>query len=77
MWALDKVLEAAHGTDALLHEASTIPETEGAETAGILKQLELVRREAAIHTAMVGVCDLARCARVDTLVFVRIPLPPF
>ena len=77
MWALDDVLEAAHGTDVLLHEASIIPEAEGAEATGILMEPELLRREAAIHTAMVGVCDLARCARVDTLVFVRIPLPPF
>ncbi len=77
MWAPDDVLEAARGTDVLFHEASIIPEAEGAEAAGILIEPELLRREAAIHTVIVGVCDLARRARVDTLVLVRMRPPPF
>jgi len=76
-WAPDAVVEAAKNADVLFHEAVIIPDAEGAEEAGILIDPELLRMEAAIHTAVVDVGAIARRARVDSLVLVRLRPPPF
>jgi ribonuclease Z len=76
-WAPDAVVEAAKNANVLFHEAVIIPEAEGAEEAGILIDPELLRREAAMHTAVVDVGLIGRRARVDTLVLVRMRPPPF
>ncbi len=76
-WAPDAAVEAATDADILFHEAVIIPEAEGAEEAGILIDPELLRLEAALHTALVDVGTIAERARVDTLVLVRLRPPPF
>ena len=76
-WAPDTIVEAAMNANVLFHEATIIPEAEGAKEAGILIDPDLLRREGAIHTALVDVGLIARRARVDTLVLVRMKPPPF
>ncbi len=76
-WAPDAAVEAAMDADILFHEAVIIPEAEGAEEAGILIDPELLRLEAALHTALADVGAIAERARVDTLVLVRLHPPPF
>ncbi|MCP5042877.1 MAG: hypothetical protein GY944_17775 [bacterium] len=76
-WSPDAVVDAAKGADILFHEAVIIPEAEGAEEAGILIDPELLRKEAALHTAVADVGGIAERAAVDTLVLVRMRPPPF
>lgn len=76
-WAPDAVVEAALDADFLFHEAVIIPDAEGAEAAGILIDPELLRLEAALHTALADVGTIAERARVGTLVLVRLRPPPF
>ncbi len=76
-WAPDAVVEAAKDVDVLVHEAVIIPPADEAEEAGIMIDPELLRLEAALHTAVVDVGGIAQRANVDTLVLVRMRPPPF
>ncbi len=76
-WAKEAVVAAAKDADVLFHEAVIIPEAEGAEEAGITIDPELLRKEAALHTSVAEVGDIAARADVDTLVLVRMRPPPF
>jgi ribonuclease Z len=76
-WASDAVIEAANGVDVLFHEATIIPDAVGAVEAGITIDPELLRLEAELHTALIDVGDIAKRARVGSLVLLRMRPPPF
>jgi len=76
-WSPDAVVDAAKDANVLFHEAVIIPEADGAKEAGILIDPELLRKEAALHTAVADVGAIAQRAAVDTLVLVRMRPPPF
>ena len=76
-WAAEAVIETAMGADVLFHEATIIPDADTAEEAGITIDPELLRLEAALHTALIDVGGIAERAKVDTLVLYRMRPPPF
>lgn len=76
-WAPDAVVEVAANADFLFHEAVVIPAADDAEEAGILIDPELLRMEAALHTALSDVGAIATRAGVGSLVLVRMRPPPF
>lgn len=76
-WSPEAIVAFSKGADLLVHEAVIIPEADGAEKAGILIDPELLRREAALHTAIVDVGGMAQRAGVKKLALVRMRPPPF
>ena len=54
-----------------------IPDADTAEEAGITIDPELLRMEAALHTALSDVGSIAQRAGVGSLVLVRMRPPPF
>lgn len=76
-WAPDAVVEAAKDVTVLIHEAVIIPPAEDAEDAGIMIDPELLRLEAALHTAVVDVGPIAQRAGAEILVLTRMRPPPF
>ena len=76
-WAPDALVEFALGADMLIHEAVYVPPPEDVEAAGVIADPERLRKEAALHTSIMDVGELARRAGVATLVLVRMRPPPF
>jgi len=77
-WGRDTLAKFADGADALVHEAvylPTVAELEG--TGAEVENPERIEREAAFHTSIQDVGDIARRAGVDRLVLVRLRPPPF
>ena len=76
-WAPEELAEFARDTDLLIHEAVYIPPPEDIEGAGVIADPERLIREAALHTSIEDVGDLARRARARQLVLIRMRPPPF
>jgi ribonuclease BN (tRNA processing enzyme) len=76
-WAQDAVAKFAKRADLLLHEAVVVPVAEGATEAGILTDPELLKKEAALHTSLLDVGDVAARAEVRKLALIRMRPPPF
>ena len=76
-WAPDALVEFAMGADMMVHEAVYIPTPEDIENAGVIADPKRLRLEAALHTSLLDVGELADRARVKTLVLVRMRPPPF
>ncbi|MDH5306520.1 MAG: hypothetical protein OEW02_05010 [Myxococcales bacterium] len=75
-WAPDALIALARGVNVLVHEAVFVPTPELAEELGVETDPEMLRAEAALHTALADVGDLARRAGAGTLVLVRLRPPP-
>jgi ribonuclease Z len=76
-WAPDALAGFARGASVLVHEGAFVPGPEVAHELGIDAEAEgLLRREAALHTALADVGALAARAGVGTLVLVRLRPPP-
>ena len=75
-WAPDALVDFSQGANLLVHEAVFVPDETIARELGIEGDMERLRREAALHTAISDVGKLAARARVDTLVLVRLRPPP-
>lgn len=75
-WARQALAEFARGARVLVHEAAFVPSPDVAEHAGITSDAERLRREAALHTSIVDVGQLATRAGVKVLVLVRTRPPP-
>jgi ribonuclease Z len=75
-WAPDALIALARGAHVLVHEAVFVPSPELAQQMQIDEDPERLRREAALHTGLDEVGDLARRAGVRTLVLVRLRPPP-
>ena len=75
-WAPDALVGFAQGASLLVHEAVFIPTPEIAEEIGLDMDPERLRGEAALHTSIEDVGDLATRSGVDTLVLVRLRPPP-
>jgi ribonuclease BN (tRNA processing enzyme) len=73
------VLESfAGGADVLVHEAAYLPTVEELEGTGAeVPNPERIELEAALHTSILDVGDIAREAQVGRLVLVRLRPPPF
>ncbi len=76
-WAPDALAEFATGADMMVHEAVYVPPPEDIENAGVIADPKRLRLEAALHTSLLDVGELASRARVETLVLVRMRPPPF
>ena len=76
-WAADSLIAFASGANMLVHEAVYIPPAEDIEDAGVIADPERLRMEAALHTSILDVGELASRAGVETLVLVRMRPPPF
>jgi ribonuclease Z len=76
-WAPDALVEFAQDADILVHEAVYIPLPEEIESAGVIADPERLRLEAALHTSLLDVGELASRAHVRTLLLVRMRPPPF
>jgi ribonuclease BN (tRNA processing enzyme) len=75
-WAPDALAALARGVQVLVQEAVFVPTPELAQEVGIEMDPERLRREAALHTSLSQVGDLARHAEAKTLVLVRLRPPP-
>jgi ribonuclease BN (tRNA processing enzyme) len=75
-WGADQLAAFASGADMWVHEAVFIPTPEHAEAAGVTEDPERLRREAAMHTSILEVGELASRAGVASLVLVRLRPPP-
>ena len=75
-WAPDALAALARGVHVLVHEAAFVPTPELAQEMQIDEDPERLRREAALHTGIDAVGDLARRAGARTLVLVRLRPPP-
>jgi ribonuclease BN (tRNA processing enzyme) len=76
-WASDALVAFAKEADLLVHEGVYIPPGDELEEAGVVADPERLDREAAIHTALQDVGDLARQAAASGLILVRLRPPPF
>lgn len=76
-WGEADLVEFARDAHMLVHEAVYVPPPEDVEDAGVIADPERLRKEAALHTSVLAVGDLARRARVGTLVLTRMRPPPF
>ena len=76
-WGTPELVEFAHASDLLVHEAVYVPPPEDIEKAGVIADPERLRREAALHTSILEVGNLAQQAGVGTLVLTRMRPPPF
>jgi ribonuclease Z len=75
-WAPDALAEFARGAQLLVSEAAFLPTPEQAREMGIEEDPEQLRREAALHTGIDAVGEIARRAGAKTLVLVRLRPPP-
>jgi ribonuclease Z len=75
-WAPAALRELARGADLLVHEAAFVPTPELAAEMRLDVDPERLRREAALHTSIEEVGDLAQRAGVGILVLVRLRPPP-
>jgi ribonuclease Z len=75
-WAPDALSSLARGVHVLVHEAAFVPSPELAQEMQIDEDPDRLRREAALHTGLDDVGDLARRAGARTLVLVRLRPPP-
>jgi ribonuclease Z len=75
-WAPDALVAFARDADLLVHEAVYIPPPEAIEEAGVIADPERLRLEAALHTSLLDVGELASSARVKALLLVRMRPPP-
>jgi ribonuclease Z len=75
-WAHEALLGFARGAHVLVHEAAFVPSPDLAAQIGLDMDTERLRREAALHTSIEAVGDLALRAGVETLVLVRLRPPP-
>lgn len=75
-WSPDALVALADGANLLVHEAVFVPTPEMVEELALEADPELLRREAALHTTLDAVGELARRARVGSLVLVRLRPPP-
>lgn len=77
-WGAEALERFAAGADVLIHEAAYLPTVEELEGTGAeLPHPERIEREARFHTSILDVGGIARDARVDRLVLVRLRPPPF
>jgi ribonuclease BN (tRNA processing enzyme) len=76
-WGTPTLVELARGADVLVHEAVYVPPPEDIEDAGVIADPDRLRNEAALHTSILDVGDLATQAQVGTLVLTRMRPPPF
>lgn len=76
-WGRDELIEFARGTDLLVHEAVFVPPPSDIEEFGVIADPERLRREAALHTPVQEVGELAAQAGARALVLVRLRPPPF
>jgi ribonuclease Z len=76
-WEEERLATFAEGANMLVHEAVYVPPPEDVEEAGVVADPERLRREAEIHTSLLGIGELARATGVETLVLVRMRPPPF
>ena len=76
-WDSDTLVSLASGVDILVHEAVYVPPPEDIEDAGVIADPDRLRREAALHTSILDIGELASRARVGTLLLVRMRPPPF
>ena len=76
-WGTSILVELAQDADVLVHEAVYVPPPEDIEAAGVIADPDRLRNEAALHTSILEVGDLAEQARVGTLVLTRMRPPPF
>jgi ribonuclease Z len=75
-WAPDALSDLARGVHVLVHEAVFVPSPELAQEMQLDADAEQLRREAALHTGLDDVGDLARRAGAHSLVLVRLRPPP-
>lgn len=75
-WGREELVEFARGADLLVHEAVFVPPPSDVEDFGVLVDPERLRREAALHTPIQEVGELAAQAGVRGLVLVRMRPPP-
>lgn len=75
-WAPEALAGFAQGAQLLVSEAAFLPTPEQAREMGIEEDPERLRREAALHTGIDAVGEIARRAGVKTLVLVRLRPPP-
>jgi ribonuclease BN (tRNA processing enzyme) len=75
-WAPDALIEFARGAHLLVHEATFVPGPELSAQLGLDDRLERLEREAALHTQIGDVGELARRAGIETLALVRLRPPP-
>ncbi len=75
-WAADALAAFAQGANLLVHEAVYVPPPELAAQLEFDEDPEHLLRAAREHTSIDAVGALAREARVDTLVLVRMRPPP-
>ena len=73
-WAPEALVALARGAHLLVHEAASLPPPELAADLGV--GAERLRAEAALHTRLEDVGDLAQRAGVEALVLVRLRPPP-
>ncbi|MBW2383095.1 MAG: hypothetical protein JRG92_05630 [Deltaproteobacteria bacterium] len=76
-WAPDDLARFAKDTDLFVHEAVYIPPREELEAAQVLADPDRLEAEAAIHTGLEAVGELATQAGARALVLVRLRPPPF
>ena len=78
-WDREILTRFAANADVLIHEAAYLPTVEELEgSTGIaVENPERMELEAAFHTSILDVGDLASEAQVDRLVLVRLRPPPF
>jgi len=75
-WNPDALVALADGANLLVHEAVFVPTPEMVEELALEADPELLRHEAALHTTLDAVGELAHRAGVGTLVLVRLRPPP-
>jgi hypothetical protein len=75
-WAPDALVELSRGAHALVLEAAQIPDAALAAEIGLDVDPRRLEAEAALHTPLARVGELAARAGVETLVLVRLRPPP-
>ncbi|MGH0036653.1 MAG: hypothetical protein ACQGVK_16645 [Myxococcota bacterium] len=75
-WSPDALVEAARDADVWVHEAIYVPTPEDAEAAGVTLDAAQLERDAALHTSIFDIGELASRAGVGHLVFWRLRPPP-
>ncbi len=76
-WGDERLSSWAQGVDLLVHEAVYVPPPEDVEEAGVVADPERLRREAAIHSSLLDIGELASRTNVGTLVLIKMRPPPF
>jgi ribonuclease Z len=75
-WSAEALVAQARGANLWVHEAVLLPTPEQARELGIEEHPEQLLREAALHTGVSAVGELAQRAGIETLVLVRLRPPP-